>query len=201
MKDWKKAIIVASGPSLTKEDCDKLKDTGWKIIAVNNSWELVPFADVVFACDVTWWNVHIEKVRQEFKGECWTTSKRARELHNINLILSEDNPGLNTNKRVNLGGNSGYQAVNLAYTFGARTIFMLGLDCKPAEDGKAHWFGQHGKGLSQKQNYSKWKDRFPKLAKDLEKYNAKAYNLSRDTALTCFERMSLEEAIDKFKGQ
>lgn len=198
MKGWDKAIIVASGPSLTKEDCELLKDTGWKIIAVNNSWELVPFADVLFACDTAWWNVHMPKVKEEFKGECWTTARRAREIHPLNFMPSEDNPGLNTTGRVNLGGNSGYQAINLAYTFGARTIFMLGLDCKPNDQGKAHWFGQHGRGLSQKQNFSKWRERFPKLAKDLEKHKVITYNLSRDTALTCFPRMSLEQAIQQF---
>ena len=199
MKDWNTAIIVASGPSLTQEDCDKLKDTGWKIIAVNNSWERVPFADVLFACDVSWWNVHKDKVKAEFKGECWSTSRRAKEIHNTNYVIGEDNPGLNTTGRVNLGGNSGYQAINLAYMFGAKTILMLGLDCKPAEDGKAHWFGQHGVGLSQKQNYGRWKEAFPRLARDLKRYNIQAYNLSRETALSCFDRMTLEEAIDKFR--
>jgi len=200
MDTW---CVVASGPSLTKEDCELLKDTGWKIIAVNNSWELVPFADVLFACDTSWWNVHIQKVQSEFKGELWTSSRRAREIHPVKFIASEDNPGLNTTGRINLGGNSGYQSINLAYVFGAKRILMLGFDCKPDATGKAHWFGQHGKGLSQKQNFSKWKERYPKLAKDLDKHNIETYNLTRDTALSCFKQMSLEEAINKFtiKGE
>jgi hypothetical protein len=193
-RGWDKVCVVASGPSLTKEDCELLRDSGWKIIAVNNSWELVPFADVVFACDTPWWNVHIQKVRSEFSGELWTSAKRALEIHRINFVRSEDNPGLGKGY-IHSGANSGYRAINLAYLFGAKTIYLLGFDCKPDADGKAHFFGQHGKGLSQKQNFSKWKEKFPRLAKDLEKEKIAVYNLTRDTALNCFKQMSLEDAL------
>jgi hypothetical protein len=197
-RQWNKVCVVASGPSLTQEDCNKLKDSGWKVIAVNNSWELVPWCDVVFACDTPWWNMHIDKVRAGTDAELWTSGKRARELHRINYVNCEDNPGLGVHGYVHKGGNSGYQAINLAYLWGAKQIFMLGFDCKPSNEGKAHWFGQHPTGLSQKQNFSKWREKFPALAKDLKKKNIEVYNLTRDTALTCFTQMSLEEALTKY---
>lgn len=83
--------------------------------------------------------------------------------------------------------------------WGAKRILVIGLDCKPANDGKAHWFGQHQSGLSKIQNYKHWVNAFPQLAQDLETEQVETINLSRDTALTCFVRMSVEEAIDKFK--
>jgi hypothetical protein len=99
---------------------------------------------------------------------------------------------------IHQGGNSGYQAINLAYLWGAQTIILLGLDCSKAPDGKDHWFGQHGPGLTQQQPYDIWQARFPQLAQDLKEEGVRVINCSRQTALTCFERMTLEKAIDEY---
>lgn len=69
---------------------------------------------------------------------------------------------------------------------------LLGLDCSPSKDGKAHWFGQHGAGLTQRQPFDLWQARFPKLAQDLRDDGVFTINASRQTALTCFDRMPLE---------
>ena len=101
---------------------------------------------------------------------------------------------------IHQGGNGGYQAINLAWTWGAQRIFLLGLDCKPSTSGKAHWFGQHGPGLAKIQNYKHWNSAFPQLAQDLQNDGVEVINLTRDTALTCFRRMPLEQAIHDFRN-
>jgi hypothetical protein len=83
----------------------------------------------------------------------------------------------------------------LAYLWGAQTIILMGLDCSKAPDGKDHWFGQHGPELTQRQPYDLWQAKFPRLAQDLKDDGVRVINCSRQTALTCFERMTLEEAI------
>jgi hypothetical protein len=40
-----------------------------------------------------------------------------------------------------------------------------------------------------------WQAKFPQLAVDLQAEGVRVINASRQTALTCFERMTLEEAI------
>ena len=92
------------------------------------------------------------------------------------------------------GGNSGYQAINLAYLWGATAIVLLGLDCSPSKDGKAHWFGQHGPGLTQRQPFDLWQAKFPRLAQDLKDDGVRVINCSRQTALTCFDRLPLKDA-------
>lgn len=75
----------------------------------------------------------------------------------------------------------------------------IGLDCSKSKDGKAHWFGQHGPGLTQQQPFSLWQDRFPALARDLAAEGVRVINASRETALTCFERMALERVPEALK--
>lgn len=94
---------------------------------------------------------------------------------------------------IHQGGNSGYQAINLAYLWGAKQIVLLGLDCSPSKDGKAHWFGQHGPQLTQRQPFALWQDKFPALAQDLAREGVAVLNASRETALGCFERVKLED--------
>jgi hypothetical protein len=109
-------------------------------------------------------------------------------------------PGLGRNDVIHQGGNSGYQAINLAYLWGAATIILLGFDCGASPKGEAHWFGQHPPSLSQHQPYDMWRAKFPALARDLKQEGVRVINASRETALDCFERMTLEEAIECCSG-
>ncbi len=192
-------VVIASGPSLTQADCDSLRGSGWKVIVVNDSWRCADFADVLYACDGAWWDVHYGTVKAEFSGERWTQDYKAAQKYDINRVGSVDKPGLGRYGVIHQGGNGGYQVINLAWMWGAKRIFLLGLDCKPAKDGKAHWFGQHTNGLSAIQNYRHWNNAFPQLAADLKEEGVEVFNLTRDTALNCFERMRLETALEKFK--
>jgi hypothetical protein len=156
------------------------------------------FADVLYACDEQWWRVHEEKTRATFKGERWTQDYSASKNYGIHRIGSENLPGLGRYDVIHQGGNSGYQAINLAYLWGAQTIILLGLDCSKSPDGQAHWFGQHGPGLTQQQPYDIWQASFPALAQDIKDEGVRVINCSRQTALTCFERMTLKDAINEY---
>jgi hypothetical protein len=80
----------------------------------------------------------------------------------------------------------------LAYLWGAKAIVLLGFDCSPSKDGKAHWFGQHGPQLTRQQPFDLWQAKFPQLAQDLASEGVPALNASRETVLRCFERVELE---------
>jgi hypothetical protein len=198
---WGQTVcVIASGPSLTQKDCDLIASrTHWRCIAINDSWQRMPRADVLWACDGAWWDVHYAKVAAEFAGETWSQDEKACRRYPLQRVGSVNEPGLGKNGVIHQGGNGGYQAINLAWQWGAKRILAIGLDCKPGPKGQAHWFGQHGKGLSKVQNYRHWNNAFPELAADLAREQVEVINLSRQTALTCFPRMALEEAIATFK--
>jgi len=93
------------------------------------------------------------------------------------------------------GSNSGYQAINLAFILGAGEIILLGYDMQKT-GGKQHFFGDHPNGpMKVDSDYNGWLGNFEKLASDLAGKGVEVINCTRQTALTCFKRMSLEDAL------
>jgi uncharacterized Rossmann fold enzyme len=194
LKRWEgeTVCVIASGPSLTVEDCNEVKRRAWKTIAINDSYKIAPFSDVLYACDGSWWDVHVHEVKKNFINELWTQDKHAAKAYNLNYIKSENKQGLSLKDVIYQGANSGYQCTNLAYLWGAKRIILLGLDCSPDKNGKTHWFGKHPRPLSNTHPFERWKTAFNKIAEDLKKVNIEVINASRRTALTCFPNIYLE---------
>src|SRR5690606_27869932 len=95
---------------------------------------------------------------------------------------------------VNSGGNSGYQAVNLAFHFGARRIVLLGFDMHRRDGG--HWHGEHHGMLSAPESHiAVWRREFDALAFDLKSEGVRVVNATEGSALECFPRMGLVEAL------
>lgn len=128
-----------------------------------------------------------------FKGELWSQDVHACKKYGINHVQGDNkHKGLTkTNGVICFGGNSGHQAINLAYLFGAKTIILLGYDMKIGE--KTHWFGDHPKGLQVPSPFGSFIDNMNLLAKDAQKVGLKIINASRETALTCFERSTMDD--------
>ena len=129
-----------------------------------------------------------------FKGELWTQDYPASEKYGLNRIEGDRAEGLGKDK-VHYGANSGYQAVNLAYLFGASKILLLGFDCKRGEQKRSHWHGDHPGPLNKDMPIHTWQKAFPKLAEDLKAEGVEVVNATRDTALECFQKIKLEVAI------
>lgn len=92
------------------------------------------------------------------------------------------------------GGNSGYQAINLAYHAGAAHIVLLGFDMKT--NGKRHWFGDHPTpALNVSSPYDVWIPKFGPLAADLAADGVAVTNCCTDSALGAFVRRPLSEAL------
>jgi hypothetical protein len=186
------AVCIASGPSLRLEDIEACRDRA-RIIAVNENWRLAPLADVLFAADSAWWRERGPS-RDEFGGLRVTTAlDRAPGVHRLGWSRGIGSVSRDPD-RLGLGGNSGYQALNLADLFGARRILLLGYDLKPGSDGRAHWHGDHGKTLRNPKpaQFKHWLGAFAQAA---GKFRAEIINCSPCTALTCFPRLSLEDAL------
>lgn len=90
--------------------------------------------------------------------------------------------------------NSGYQAINLALRFGARLILLLGFDMKCANDRKSHFFGQH-KRYERAHPYGAWRCNFKGLALRMAEAGVVVFNCTPGSALTCFPRMELADAL------
>lgn len=113
----------------------------------------------------------------------------------MNFVKPRHYKGLNTKPgEINHGMNSGYQAINLAYHFGANRILLMGYDMQKT-NGKSHWHGDHPHGMTNAEGVKKWGPRFPQLAQDLVREGIEAINCSLETALDCFPRARIEDVI------
>ena len=115
-------------------------------------------------------------------------------LHNEGTSgLSKKPNGLMT------GQNSGHQAINLAVLLGARRILLLGFDMKAAPDGRLHWFGDHPVKTNPAV-FSAMLRNFDKTLKPLAAAGVEVINCSADTALTCYPRKPLHDALHEAQG-
>jgi len=127
--------------------------------------------------DRAWWKAYIDEVREVFKGRYVTSFAHC---HGAQRIGVEDTP------------NSGAGAIMTAVHYGARRIILLGYDCQHT-GGKAHWHEDHLAGLGNAASVDKWPAQFQRLADKLE--DVEVINCTRETALSCFRRMGLEDAL------
>lgn len=101
-----------------------------------------------------------------------------------------DEPGV-----IGSGGNSGFQALNLAVQFGARTIVLVGYDYRI--DQGLHWHGRHKAGLNNptQHNIARWRRRLDDQAGRLAALGVEVLNASPVSALTAFPKVSLAEVL------
>lgn len=198
------AVIMASGPSLTAEQAEIVRK--WRVlspeghrrvIAINTTYQRAPFADVLYACDLDWWDLYAQKVAagewKPFEQQRWTQDIRAAQRHGCRYIESVNSPGLGRKPGlIHQGQNGAYQAINLAVQAGVRRIVLLGLDLHGS-----HWHGDHPLPLTNPKQYlfESWKRNFARLAEDLREDGVQVVNCSPRTELTAFPTDSLESAL------
>lgn len=167
---------IASGPSLTKADCDFIGNSKIATIAVNNSWELAQFAQVIYAGDAAWWARNIKGIT--IPAERWSCSRSAADKYKVSY------------HEMHGAFNSGLRAIELAIFFGASKVILLGYDCTTKYG--THWHGDHiGAGNPNATKCNMWKKQFLRLAKS----RVAIINCSRVTALECFPKKSLEDVL------
>ena len=157
---------------------------------------MVPNAPYLYACDHDWWDVYYHEVKKNFKGRRFTKEDAVRDdintssLYDIERISAKNGEGLGREHLV-YGQNSGYQAVNLAYILGAKTVVLLGFDMNPS----GHWFGEHAEQkLNKRSPYHQFIDCFESLKP--ERYDLEIINCTRQTALHCFPCVPLERVFE-----
>ena len=182
--------ILAGGPSLSQQQADQVKHL--VTIAINDSYQLAPWADYHYFCDKKWWEWHKDRADYKiFQGVRITQD--VIDEPGVIRVAGAHKPGVSESPEViHYGSNSGFQALNLAYLMGAAKIILLGYDMKIAKSGKAHWFGDHPDKV--RSNYAGWWSNFS-IAADQLKGKVEVINCSPDTALTCFPKVSLDEVL------
>jgi len=193
--DWRGecVAIVASGESAKAAGVDKLKGR-IHVIAIKRTVDLCPWADVVYGCDEPWWTS--VNGLPKFNGVKLTQAHRASQKYNIPRIevKNDDKILLNESAVVGSGGNSGFQALNLAVQFGATGILLVGFDMRGE-----HWYGRNTWLNSTNPistNFDRWIKAFHGVADSLKQMGVDVVNASTTSAIKCFRRATIEQALE-----
>lgn len=200
--DWSHevAAVIASGPSANKTDVAKLKGFA-KVIVVNRSVELAPWADVWYATDFMFW---AQYGRRPFGGIKVGVERKVPHDMDIRKVRVPS-PHTEADKRpwmlmeprgvIGTGGNSGFQALNLCAQFGAKRILLVGFDMT-LEHG-SHWHGDHIDGFRnpEAELMAKWRRTLDAQANTLSEYGIDVINTSPLSALRNFRKATIEEVM------
>ncbi|EKF39909.1 hypothetical protein NA8A_23494 [Nitratireductor indicus C115] len=168
-----------------------------KVIAINNSWQLVPWADILYACDFAWW----ERYRgvPEFEGlKLSVDASACRRPWGIQKVgLNKHDDGLELMKLGTVGwaGNSGFHCLNLAVQMWPAKIILVGFDMRV--DLGLHWHGPH-KGLNNpsQRNVERWRRCMDAVAGAIREFGIEVINASPTSALKNYPKMGLMEAME-----
>lgn len=183
-----KAIILGTGPSLNGQAAKihELSDSGYMVFGVNNTYEDFDL-DAWVACDPQWHDEYSPVIGGFDK---WHWDKSICDKYGYKYIEGRWGDGLSTDESyIHYGHSSGYQALNLAFHYGASEVFLCGYDMR--YQGSRHYFD----GLSDKdgeyperlRKYSAF-DGLIKQYETIPRVNPglKIYNCTKGSALTCF---------------
>jgi hypothetical protein len=200
-----RCIVAATGPSLTQEVaalCRAAHARGThKLVAVNDAYRLLPCADMLYACDAKWWDVH--KGCAGFAGEKWSSHDNegandklaAAEKWGLRLVAGMRANGFSTDpSRIHYGMLSGFQAVNLALlALDFRgTGLLAGFDMHTRKG--RHFFGDHPSPLDNTNKYDVWVTKFEDAQKSLPR-SVEIVNCTPGSALGCFRMSTLEKEL------
>lgn len=145
----------------------------------NSTFKACPWADALFAMDRDWWTKYLREVDETFRGERFSNNKLSGKMRVTHVTI-------------NAHANSGIGAIATALAAGASKVILLGYDCQHT-GGQTHWHGDHPNGLGNAAKVDKWPEKFALFK--AENKDANIINASRETALTMFPRMTLEDAL------
>lgn len=118
-----------------------------------------------------------------------------RDVHKVHVRDADkmmfDEPGV-----IGTGGNSGFQAINLAAQFGAKKILLTGFDMHRANG--VHWYGPNPSNMNNPGdgNFVRWRRALDDQAGILAAMGIEVINASDGTALTCFRQQSIEKTLN-----
>lgn len=180
---WKgrRVFCLGSGPSLTAADVATVRAACAPTVVTNSTFRIAPWADALMGFDSSWWRYHIAEVREVFAGRLFCQSSRGGGYRGVEW------PGIFPNYRS--FGNSGACAIALAIAAGAAEVVLLGFDAKRGAGGEGHHHEPHPAPLRDCDTIEKWPAQFARLAAWAR---VPIINASRETAIECFPRATIE---------
>lgn len=199
--------MIASGPSTSADQIRRMIEARYRglvsLFAVSDAYRLLgDNLDFMYSCDPPWWDLHAAHLKNR-PFEQFTQSPEACKKYNwLQYTAGRGGQGLGTDPagHIHFGGNSGYQAINVAYLMGFRLLILVGFDMR-VQGKLTHFFGDHPGKLQRNSSYSSFIPQFREIKKGIDggAYDGlRILNSSLDSALDAFPKVSLQSAIDDY---
>jgi len=206
--DWagQYAAIVGGGASIKRSEVDALKGKV-RVVVINESWQLAPWADALYSCDEKWWKLRFPK---DFPGLKVTVDEIAPRhfpvLKKLKLRPLPNQPGkycqwllMDEWGEVGSGQSGGFQALNWLAQLQVKGIALLGFDACII-DHKIHWHGSHGVELNNpgQSTFVGWKRWLENAAPRLHELGIEVINCSMWSAVSGFQRIELKATLARW---
>jgi hypothetical protein len=159
---------------------------------------------MVYGCDPAWWR-HRQGL-PKFTGLKVAWSGAQVDFPDLLRVEIAKEGSAYSNRmtfetvgKVGGGGNSGFQALNLAAQLGARRIVLIGFDMNGR--GGPHWYGRNGwmgANNPDESNFRRWRAGFEAAAPVLAERGVEVVNASPLSDLKAFRKASLPEILDEW---
>jgi hypothetical protein len=189
-------VILASGPSLTFEDVEYVKNSDAAVITVNTTFKIAPWADVHYSNDNDWYETYLPEMLRDCEGRliCGYPKPFSSMVETIPYDTSLSDLSFD-GRRLCWGGNSGFAAINLAIMLGAKKIVLLGYD-HDWTDGNSHHHGDHPKHLQHKKpGFHRWTPWHERAAVTMKKKGIEIYNCTPTTNLRSYPIVPLRQVL------
>ncbi|MGB4107763.1 MAG: hypothetical protein WBK55_08215 [Alphaproteobacteria bacterium] len=185
-----------------------VRAAGLPAVAVNNGYEYAPWAAILYAADLKWWENYWQRGKlggvgaKDFQGLRVTIQREREKTFHPDILLIGNGGSKGFDDRldyVRTGWNSAIQATHIAVHAGAKKILLLGCDCT-GKAGRSHSFGVHAWRNNETQNrldrtYESFIEGWGNLAPELAKRNVEVVNCSPISAINFFPKSSVQEAL------
>lgn len=188
--------ILGGGPSLKDIDVNRLSN--WRVICVNNAYQLAPWADIAFYGDCRWWGWHSEALKS-FGGLIVSACDGHAKYDRIRVVHKCNSPRgiIRDRTKVSWNLSSGACAVNLAVHFGAKRIVLFGFDMRKV-DGNCNWHVAHPPSTNPKHDpYTRFLTPWVKIREDLDHLGIEVINATPGSALQLFPMIGPAEILSE----
>jgi hypothetical protein len=194
---WKgqRCFVLAGGPSLGSQPYQKI--TG-NVLVVKHAALLRPDAEVMLFAGKGWHRDPdgIQSITA-FNGK-YCISRGWSKDHPAHVLSMGRVKGDAITWAANLsddpqrlgGWDTGASAINLAYLLGSTEIILLGFDMRGG-----HWFKDHPAMYPRQSEFARHMLGIAAMADQLAAKGVKVWNCSSKSALTCFDKMPLEDFL------
>lgn len=193
------AFVVGGGLSFNAIDPERLR--GCRVIALNRSFEKLPFADfALFADPRIWFHKEFCEGLLNFKGRviglypCGTYDQ-------VTLMRRRKQPGLSAQRdTLTVNGTVMTAGINLAVLLGANPIVVLGGDGKRGEGGRTQHYATPYPWKPNPKCYARHARELTALLPSLKGLNVDVFNASPGSAWTMFPIVDPNSVLPQIPG-